>query len=185
MPTIPIFRVLPNALIDCAFTERDYGGSITKGGRWNSVGTPMVYTSDNVSTAGWEIAQRVEIDPSVDPGQPLRERILKILSDSYSYYLATIDTSQIIHVENFCGVSLPAGWHLKLPGMVYRPEIQAIGDRWVKSKSSLALCVPCALTRRHAFNYLLNPWHPDYAVLASTREGYWRFDGEEHGPSNT
>lgn len=178
MAEIYIYRALRNQRVGCSFTELDYEGSIVNGGRWNSIGTPMVYASDHISTAGWEVTQKVNLDPSQAPDKSLRERILDILSETYSYYRVAIDSNQVITVEDYCGKALPENWHRRILGVGYRPDIQAIGDQWIKSKASLALRVPCVASRRHAFNYLLNPQHPDYPMLAKKREGFWRFDGE-------
>jgi RES domain-containing protein len=185
MAEIYIYRALRNLLVGCAFTERDFEGSIVNGGRWNSIGTPIVYASDHISTAGWEVTQKVNLDPSQEPDKSLRERILDILSETHSYYRVAIDTHQIITVEDLCGQALPDNWYRRIPGVGYRPDIQAIGDQWIKSKASLALRVPCVASRRHAFNYLLNPQHPNYPMLANKREGCWRFDGEALSPGTT
>jgi RES domain-containing protein len=42
------------------------------------------------------------------------------------------------------------------------PELQAMGDEWVRSGSSAAIRVPSAVVPAEA-NYLLNPRHPDFA----------------------
>ena len=46
----------------------------------------------------------------------------------------------------------------------YRPEVQQVGAAWLRSRASLGMRVPSALCRDEC-NVLLNPAHPDYAVL--------------------
>jgi RES domain-containing protein len=182
MAEIYIYRAQRNKRIVCAFTDKDYEGAILKGGRWNSVKIPMVYTSDSISTAGWEIAQKISYDPSLGLDKNLREQIIDKLTKHFSYCRSTLDIRQIINVEEFYGKPLPQDWYIKIQGVAYRPDIQAIGDQWIKSATSLAMRVPCSITRRHASNYLVNPQHPDYPMLLSKREGFWRYDGEALSP---
>jgi RES domain-containing protein len=44
------------------------------------------------------------------------------------------------------------------------PELQLIGDEWVKSGRSLALEVPSAVIKTDS-NYLLNPQHRDFQAV--------------------
>jgi len=43
-------------------------------------------------------------------------------------------------------------------------EVQAIGDNWIESRSSVVLSVPSAVVPDE-FNFLINPSHPDFAKL--------------------
>jgi RES domain-containing protein len=55
------------------------------------------------------------------------------------------------------------------------PETRAIGDDWVRTGSSLALKVPSVITPNE-FNYLLNPAHPDFAILTPAPPIPYPFD---------
>lgn len=47
----------------------------------------------------------------------------------------------------------------------YRKEVQAVGDAWLERRESLALKVPSAVCPDE-LNMLINPAHPDFALLA-------------------
>lgn len=62
---------------------------------------------------------------------------------------------------------LPPLWDEPPP---YEPSVQAVGDEWVKSGSSLALYVPATvLPMRH--NVLINPAHPRFGEVRLTASG--------------
>jgi RES domain-containing protein len=52
---------------------------------------------------------------------------------------------------------------------------QAIGDRWLASRSSALLRVPSALVPK-VWNYLINPAHPAAALLKITAAVRYPFD---------
>jgi RES domain-containing protein len=54
--------------------------------------------------------------------------------------------------------TLPTGWS----SWPVPPEVQAIGDRWIRSGRALALRVPSAVVRGSS-NLLINPDHPEFA----------------------
>lgn len=61
----------------------------------------------------------------------------------------------------------PPGWQER----PYRKEVQAVGDEWLKRTESLALKVPSAICPGE-YNLLINPAHPDFALLiASSVQG--------------
>lgn len=118
-------------------------GARLTGGRWNSVGVPMVYTSDSVTTAALEIlAQGL--------GFPL-------LLNGWMSCPVTFPSDA---VEDLDQKALPPDWDtVPIP-----KSTQAIGDHWIESKSSAVLKVPSAVAYQQ-FNYLLNPKHPRYGEL--------------------
>lgn len=112
------------------------------GGRWNSEGLAMVYTSSTASLAALELLVHIP-----------RERDLRqfvIFACTFSETLAgDIDRDQ-----------LPDDWRDYPP-----PEVlQQIGDTWVLSTSSAVLRVPSVIIDSE-FNYLLNPAHEDFAKI--------------------
>jgi RES domain-containing protein len=63
-------------------------------------------------------------------------------------------------VEELDESSLPENWR-ESPAP---PELQAIGDQWLLSRSSAVLKVPSAAVL-FEYNYLLNPEHPDFRSI--------------------
>lgn len=62
---------------------------------------------------------------------------------------------------------LPDHWDEPMP---YEPRVQAVGDQWVESASSLALRVPAAvLPMRH--NVLVDPAHARFGEVKLTASG--------------
>ena len=62
---------------------------------------------------------------------------------------------------------LPVGWDSPPP---YSPNVQAIGDRWIRSGSSLGLRVPASVLPSRA-NVLINPSHPEIRRLREIERG--------------
>ena len=112
------------------------------GGRWNSPGTPLVYASTSLALAAVELF--VHLDPSQAPSD-----LVSIPAD------------------------LPEGepslrWELAdLPPRWWSDEfgpIHALGDRWARSQSSLAVFAP-SVPIRGEWNVLVNPVHPRVSEL--------------------
>lgn len=129
----------------------DGEGARIHGGRWNSKGVPMVYTSESASLALLEIL--VNVGSSA-------------LLPSYALAAAEIDEASI---ERLPEDELPDDWRLS-PAP---PALQAFGERWVRSGRSAVLAVPSAVVPWET-NYLLNPQHPRFAEIAT--EPPRRFD---------
>ena len=113
-------------------------GAEKAGGRWNSKGTAVLYTSESRALCTAEIA--VHLPLGIVP---------------INYELTTInipDTVDIQEVEE-----LPEGWDASPPIRA----TQAIGDQFVSEGTSLVLKVPSVVIQGD-FNYLLNPSHPDF-----------------------
>ncbi|GAC1437932.1 MAG: RES family NAD+ phosphorylase [Thermoanaerobaculia bacterium] len=112
------------------------------GGRWNSAGISLVYTSSTASLAALELLVHLP-----------RERDLRqfvIFACTFSETLADdVDRDHI-----------PVEWREYPP-----PEaLQGIGDTWVLSGSSAVLRVPSVIIDSE-FNYLLNPAHEDFSQI--------------------
>jgi RES domain-containing protein len=120
-------------------TTWDGEGAKRAGGRWNSVGVPVVYASATLSLALVEILVH------------LPNRILP----AYSAVPVEIDESII---ETIDIANLPSSWMDHPPPR----ETQAIGDRWVAEARSAAVRIPSVIVPSE-FNYVLNPTHSDFA----------------------
>ena len=129
-------------LEDQAATAFDGEGARLCGGRWNSVGVPMVYASEHQSLAAFEI--RVHID---------KTKMRKL----YKCFAFQLD-EQLMAV--FRGGALPKDWMQEPPPLA----LQLLGDNWVKSGASVILAVPSVVIPKE-LNYLINPKHPDFAKL--------------------
>jgi RES domain-containing protein len=144
------WRIIP---ADQATTAFDGEGARLYGGRWNSVGIPMVYASEHQSLAALEV--RVHID---------RTRMRKL----YQCFAFHFD-EQAMNV--FPAADLPKDWRQEPPP----PSLQLLGDHWVKSGASAILAVPSAIIPTE-LNYLINPRHPDFAKIKIERSIDFAFD---------
>ncbi|MBI9070109.1 MAG: RES family NAD+ phosphorylase [Melioribacteraceae bacterium] len=117
-------------------------GSRLYPGRWNKLGTPIVYTSDSMSLAAWE--KYVHIS-RVTPGKiPMCNVDLVALEISAPDDIITADVS-----------NLGYDW-MRLNNIKIT---QVLGSEWYHSKASLLLEVPTAIMPR-GVNYLINSSHP-------------------------
>lgn len=132
-----VWRLVKMKYASSAF---DGEGARLYGARWSSVGTRVAYASSNSALAVLEVLVHLE-DVTVLP--------------SYSLITATIPDGL---VEEIDVPTLPAGWN----SWPVLPEVQAIGDKWIRSGRALALRVPSAVVRGSS-NLLINPDHPDFA----------------------
>lgn len=117
-------------------------GAKKHGGRWNSKGQAMVYASESLELA--LIEALVHLDPDLIP------------QDMYQVCIE-LDDSLVASLA----VALPDGWDHPPP---YRASVQAIGDRWLRERSSLALAVPASVLPGRR-NVLLNPMHEDIGAV--------------------
>ena len=124
-----------------AATAFDGEGARRYGGRWNSTGTRMIYTSAALSLAALE--SLVHLNPPV----------------KFKYVAIPIECDDAL-LESIPKVGLPANWTEEPPP----PSTKQIGDLWVKEARSAVLEVPSAVIRSER-NYLLNPAHPDFGRI--------------------
>ena len=113
------------------------------GGRWNSVGTPMVYTASTFALA------LLEIIVNASSG--------KIPSDMM---YAPIEIPSDIVLDTLPVAKLPRNWH-ESPAPL---GCQRAGDLWIRRGETVGLIVPSAVARIET-NVLLNPSHGDFARL--------------------
>jgi RES domain-containing protein len=118
-------------------------GARLYGGRWNSPGTSVVYTSTSFALALLEMLVNVRI----------------VLAPPDTAYVS-IDVPDDATVETLDAVGLPSDW-FDYPAPA---DCQNIGDAWVLRGTSLGLLVPSAVARIE-HNLLLNPAHADFRRL--------------------
>ena len=133
-----VWRIVKSSRAATAF---DGEGARLHGGRWNSPGTPMVYTAGTQSLAALEVL--VHLQDS------------RLLQQNYSAISIDFDDK---HVEVLAMKSLPKTWrHSPPPNALF-----ALGDRWARERRSPVLQVPSAIIPDEPL-YLLNPQHPTFA----------------------
>jgi len=123
------------------------------GGRWNSPGIPVVYLAESQALAVLEVL--IHLDD-------------RALLEKYVLVSVEIDDSLFANVNRSL---LPGNWNEDPAPR----EVQAIGDRWVAGKTTLALRVASTqVPGEH--NFLLNPTHPDYSRIVIGDPLAYRFD---------
>jgi RES domain-containing protein len=136
-----VWRLVKEKHLETAF---DGEGARLNGGRWNSLGRRMVYTSESLALATLETL--VHLDPS----GPLPR---------FAGIAVTLPPEDI---ETF---QLPPSTNYKTPPFFSKLEnSRRVGDRWLKEKRSVALRVPSAIVPSE-YNVLLNPAHPRFEAL--------------------
>jgi RES domain-containing protein len=117
-------------------------GAFKFGGRWNSKGTYMLYTSMNSSLAYLENLvhfNETEVPPNL--------------------YIVTLAIRDEGLVSQLPDDQYPAFW--QSPENI---ENKTMGDEWMRAKKFLAFGVRSAINPSE-FNFLLNPLYPDYHDL--------------------
>jgi RES domain-containing protein len=144
------WRIVKAKLAPAAF---DGEGAQRFGGRWNSKGTPMVYTAGSQALAVLEMLIHLEAGDLLE-----RYRLISVKFDEA--LVRALDPK-----------TLPANWKRRPTPT----NIRAVGDAWVASGESVVLQVPSVIVPGES-NYLLNPLHRDFAKLAIGKAQPFRFD---------
>ena len=148
--TLRGWRIVPE---DQAATAFDGEGARLYGGRWNSVGVAMVYTSEHKSLAALEV--RVHINTT---------KKLK----RYKCFAFEFDEKMM---KVFPYGSLPKDWQQEPPPA----SLQQLGDAWVRAGDSAILAVPSVIISNER-NYLLNPKQPEFAKIKIGKAEDFAFD---------
>ncbi|MEX2126296.1 MAG: RES family NAD+ phosphorylase [Woeseia sp.] len=128
-------------------------GAKIAGGRWNSPGMAVVYTSGSASLAMLEMLVHLE-----------SQDLLK----QYVLFEAAFDETM---VTSLAPRDLPKPWRNSPPF----PGVQQVGDTWLAEKRSAVLQVPSVIVPTE-WNYLLDPTHVDFKKIAIGPEQPVRFD---------
>lgn len=127
-------------------------GARLYGGRWNSQGVSIVYTSPSLALAAVETF--VHLEPNLRP------------DDLVSIELELPGAA----TERLDLKLLPRDWHER------RDEsLRAFGDRWIQRGAAAALYVPSAAIRGE-WNVLLNPAHPAFRKIKHLNVRPFEFD---------
>ena len=130
-------------------------GGLRAGGRWHSPGRAIVYCAEHPASALLEILAHLDVAN------------LAALPDGYQ--LLEIHVPDTVDVESLPTHALTLKWQSD------ETLTQAIGDRWLASRSSALLRVPSALVPK-VWNYLVNPSHPSAMLLDITAAARYPFD---------
>lgn len=112
-------------------------GGLIADGRWNRIGTPVVYCSDHPATTLLEMLARID---RFDIPAGFRLHAIEVPDDALTISLSPTD--------------LPSNWREDVD------STQALGTDILDKAAHLAIRVPCVLVP-YAWNVLLNPRHPD------------------------
>lgn len=123
------------------------------GGRWNSIGVPLVYTAGSISLAALELLVHL--------------RAPELLQ---SYVVFQVEFEDVL-------VSSPRRGAISRDGLEGPAtlETRAVGDAWAASGRSAVLRVPSAVVASE-WNFLLNPRHAAFGRLRIGKPKPWSFD---------
>lgn len=110
------------------------------GGRWNSKGNAVLYTSSSRALALTEILVHIPVH---------------FLQNDFSVIHLELPKSAL--VKEFKLSDLPSNWK-QIPAS---QSTQIIGDYFIEENNFLALKVPSVVVEQE-FNYLINPHHKDF-----------------------
>jgi RES domain-containing protein len=144
------WRIVQAQVSDSAFSGE---GARRYGGRWNSKGHAVVYTSGSISLAILEILVHIQIYD---------------ILEEYVYIPVEFDPKLSMTLNP---PELPENWNTD-------PSLQTIkqmGDSWVENQRSVILKVPSAIVPTEN-NYLINPAHPAFGKLKIGEPASFEFD---------
>jgi RES domain-containing protein len=144
------FRIVKARHADTAF---DGEGARVAGGRWNSPGLPVVYTAGSAALAALEILAHVGSTN---------------LLTAYVLIACAFDRTIVLRLDR---KRLPRDWR----AYPARPELQLVGDAWLKDGTSAVLEVPNAIIPSES-NFLLNPRHKDFGSIGLGAAEPFEFD---------
>lgn len=114
-------------------------GAELYGGRWNSKGLPLLYTSANRALCMAEVAVHTPL--GLVPK---------------NYVLITINIPRAVVIKSLNLKQLPKNWR----DFQFTQETQKMGDQFIKANKFAVLKVPSAVVQGD-FNFLINPRHKD------------------------
>lgn len=129
-------------------------GSKLFGGRWNSIGHPLIYASGSVSLAMLEVMANAESD---------------FLKSSLALNILSVPDH--LHIEKTEVEQLQEEWK----NFPYHKTTVTYGDRWIASRLTPILQVPSAVNPFEV-NFLLNPLHEDFKLITCEEVREIKFD---------
>ncbi len=148
-----VYRIEREKYLDT--TLQGIGASMSKGYRWNSFNTRLVYTAESRALATLEVS--VHLDLSED-----------LPADRFYIEIEIPDNITILEVQL---KDLPDDWDAKPPAIT----TQTIGDDFVNDNEAAVLKVPSSIVPQE-FNYLINPNHMDASRIKVINKTRMSFD---------
>ena len=128
-------------------------GARLTGGRWNSIGTSVLYTATSRSLAALDV---------------LVHSPVSFIPDHYQMLTIRVPDDSLLSVPLN---ELPDGWNGPIPPLA----LKAITEQWLLDSRFLLLKVPSAVVQGE-YNFLINPVHSRMAEVAITTKELFRFD---------
>jgi RES domain-containing protein len=129
-------------------------GAEMYGGRWNSKGTALLYTSQSRALTFAEISMHIPF--GVVPKD---------------YFLVTIQIPDKAPILELAETDLPINWRSN----PHLDSTQQIGDNFATALKYLVLRVPSAVVPQES-NYLINPLHPTMKEVTIADVELFEFD---------
>jgi RES domain-containing protein len=134
-------------------------GAEIYGGRWNPVGSSMLYTSQSRALANLEIVVNT---------------VLGVLP--IGYHILEIEIPVTASILEISSNQLPKEWRKR------ENYTQLIGDNFLKQQQYLVLKVPSASVAAE-YNYLINPAHPSFNEVKLLLFEPYEFDERLFNPT--
>jgi RES domain-containing protein len=129
-------------------------GAELSGGRWNSKGVAILYTSQSRALCTAEIAVHTHL--GIVPS---------------NYWLVTIEFPDTFNILEINPGKLPKGWNT----FPYLHTTQTIGDNFVSEGKHLVMKAPSSVVPGD-FNYLINPAHKGFPQVKIIKTEIFEFD---------
>lgn len=143
-----VFRIA-----DGRFPIFDGQGAARNGGRWNSVGRPVIYAAETYSGAILEVLVHLNL------GHLTQHQMA-----------VEITIPDHLKVEMLKETGLP-DWDAE-----DQRASRNYGDQWLEELRTAVLFVPSMVTHGKERNVLLNPNHPDFGKISSSKPLSVSFD---------
>lgn len=160
---IPLWRIATDA---ATYLADDLTGEGAKrsGGRWNAIGTPLVYASSSRALACLETVVHVA---GSAPALPLNRYLVQIdVPASLWKKAVSLDPAQLVGWDALPASKTSIDW----------------GTAWARSKAQLLALVPSVVVPEE-MNILINPLHPDLGKLTARKVRRWHYDPRALGHS--
>jgi RES domain-containing protein len=140
--------------------KQNYGSGLSgkgaeiAGGRWNSPGISIIYTSESRALCTAEVAVNLPLG-NIPSG----------------FEMISIFIPDDIVITEIREEDLPFGWKVFPLATI----TQKIGDEFIIQGKSLVMKVPSAVVPGD-YNYLINPRHPDFSRIEIIKREPYEFD---------
>ncbi len=122
----------------------DPTGAMLYGGRWNSIGSRVIYASETYAGALLEILVHANLSRA-----PKNHMVVRInIPDDIEVEFVSVDRVKDWEAEDAAAS-------------------RAFGDQWIKEARTAVLKVPSVITRGHENNIILNTSHPRFTLITA------------------